>query len=447
MRTAEIGVWAVASLFLVGLIGAAVVGFDVAEIAMVVLFLTIALVAGNLMAGDLDRSWLPTLVVAGFLAKMIGAGLRFYVYRVVYLSQGDAGIYHGAGAQLAQVWRSLSVPSLEGTRGAGTRFLEVIAGFLYTPYTPGLLGGFLIFAMVAFLGQLLFYAAFRRAFPNGRLKLYAIFVLFMPSLVFWPSSIGKDAIMVFFIGLATYGAARLIEHYRFSWIPVLGLGVAGSVAIRPHIGALLVGSVAGAMLLAKGARGAGDRVRKLLLFGLMAAGAVVVIGLFGDRIGLNPEDLELEPYLDEVTRRTNQGGSAVEGDPILTIRDAPQGILRVVFRPLIHEGFSPLALASGIEGTALLALIVWKLPRMVKNAGLLRSRPFLMYSLVYVAGFVVVFSPILNLGILARQRTQMLPLLLALVVVLGWPPPSKRDRPVDGAVTPEELSAAGTSGR
>ena len=75
---------------------------------------------------------------------------------------------------------------------------------------------------------------------------------------------------------------------------------------------------------------------------------------------------------------------------------------------------------SGIEGTALLILILWKFPRMVRNARLLRRKPYLMFSLLFVVGFIVLFSTVLNLGILARQRTQMLPLLLALIVGLGW---------------------------
>ena len=37
-----------------------------------------------------------------------------------------------------------------------------------------------------------------------------------PSLLFWPSSIGKDALMVFFLGLASYGASRLLKFYQFS---------------------------------------------------------------------------------------------------------------------------------------------------------------------------------------------------------------------------------------
>jgi len=154
---------------------------------------------------------------------------------------------------------------------------------------------------------------------------------------------------------------------------------------------------------------------------VLAGFAVVfVVGLSAGQLGLDTEELRLDPFLDELARRTGQGGSAVEGTAIRSIGDVPQAVLRVIFRPLIFEAFSPLALASGIEGTALLFLILWKLPRMIRNAGLLRRKPYLMFSLLFTVGFVVLFSTVLNLGILARQRTQMLPLLLALIVGLGW---------------------------
>lgn len=105
----------------------------------------------------------------------------------------------------------------------------------------------------------------------------------------------------------------------------------------------------------------------------------------------------------------------------------------MLFRPLIFEAFNPLSLASGAEGTVLLLLILWKLPRMITNIRSLRRRPYLIFCLLYSIGFVVAFSSILNLGILARQRTQVLPLLLALVVALGWP--SVREDP--GPEVPE----------
>ena len=36
----------------------------------------------------------------------------------------------------------------------GTAFTEIVTGFIYAPYTPSMLGGFIIFSTIAFAGQL-----------------------------------------------------------------------------------------------------------------------------------------------------------------------------------------------------------------------------------------------------------------------------------------------------
>jgi hypothetical protein len=46
--------------------------------------------------------------------------------------------------------------------------------------------------------------------------------------------------------------------------------------------------------------------------------------------------------------------------------------------------------------------------------------PWVIACGVYILGFIVAFSTVLNLGILSRQRAQVLPFLLALIVALGW---------------------------
>ena len=76
---------------------------------------------------------------------------------------------------------------------------------------------------------------------------------------------------------------------------------------------------------------------------------------------------------------------------------------------------------SALEGTALLLLVIVKFPQMWRNKRLLRERPYLLLCFFYTGGFILGFSAVLNLGILARQRVQMLPMFLALIVALGWP--------------------------
>jgi hypothetical protein len=46
----------------------------------------------------------------------------------------------------------------------------------------------------------------------------------------------------------------------------------------------------------------------------------------------------------------------------------------------------------------------------------------------YTGGFIIGFSAILNLGLLARQRVQVLPMLFALIAGLAWEETKKGSR-------------------
>ena len=126
----------------------------------------------------------------------------------------------------------------------------------------------------------------------------------------------------------------------------------------------------------------------------------------------------------------------------------PGAVVKVLFRPLIYEGTNLQVILSALEGTVLLAIVVWKLPMMWRNKWVLRENPMMMMAFLYTGGFVVAFSAINNLGILARQRVQVLPMFLAWLVVLSWDGHEKprRRRPSDkiGRVEDETLPAEKT---
>ena len=69
---------------------------------------------------------------------------------------------------------------------------------------------------------------------------------FLPSLVFWPSSLGKEAWMIFVLGGATYGLARL---FRGAWWVSSGWGWAhGAGGGAPHLALIFLGSAGVAWL-------------------------------------------------------------------------------------------------------------------------------------------------------------------------------------------------------
>lgn len=377
-----------------------------------------------------DRSWLPRLIMWGFVAKILGTLARFWMVTVLY-GTGDSYVYHLFGTINANVWQAFQVPV--GTAGGqGTAFTEVVTSFLYAVYTPTFLGGFFIFSMLSFMGQLLFLSAFRPWFGQEKGKIYAYAILFFPSLVFWPAGIGKDALMVFSLGLAAYGVSRLLRTYQISAVLLIAPGLYLAASIRPHVAGIFGIATVAAMLLGKAPKKLQGHPKRALMILTALAGVAVLLATFSATFAVTVEGAgatqDPSEFLADVNERTATGGSQIEGGGgIASPAQLPLAIVTVLFRPLIHEGRNAQVIVSAVEGTAMLLLVLWKMPTIWKNKRLIRDKAWVTLCFFYTGGFVLAFSAILNLGILARQRVQVLPFFLALIVALAWDEPKDED--------------------
>jgi len=203
--------------------------------------------------------------------------------------------------------------------------------------------------------------------------------------------------------------------------------------IRPHILAIAVGSIVLAVVFIRAGRLGVGRAARVFLMVIAIVAMVYVVPIAAARIGI---DDGLESFLADQQQNTARGGSAVIGEPATSPLALPEATLRVLFRPLPYEASSPGMLLSALEGMVLLGLVIWRIPTMWANWQIVRKTPFMMLSLAFTAAFVIAFSSIFNLGILARQRSQVIPFLLVVIVGLGWRRWSPTDRARVG--TPRE---------
>ena len=387
-----------------------------------VIVLIAASFIGKAVATREDRDWLPTMIMWAAIAKLIGGFGRYWMVTVLYQT-GDSYSYHMWGSIFAQVWRGMQVP-VSSSGQPGTAFTEIVTGFIYAPYTPSMLGGFIIFSTIAFAGLLLFFLAGRHWLAGYQLKMYGLAVFFAPSLIFWPSSIGKDALMVFFLGLASYGASRLLKFYQFSAIFLIAPGLYLASSIRSHVAAVLGIAIALAALLGKAPKKYAGSAKRAVMILVCVAGAAVSILTFSSTFGVTVDGgggtTDPEQFLSDVSDQTATGGSQVDGGAVGSPAQLPGAIIKVLFRPLIYEAGNAQALLSALEGTALLAITIWNFPTMWRNKGRLREKPYLMMCFFYTGGFIIGFSAILNLGLLARQRVQVMPLFFMLIAGLAW---------------------------
>lgn len=379
-------------------------------------------------AGDLAR--LRPYLWAGFGLKLAGAVASYYVRFDAYGGQADAGRYDAVGSVLAGDVRSgLTTPLSVLPLGQSTTFVEELTGLVYTVVGSSRLGGFMVFAWLSFWGLVLFLKAAIVAVPGLADRRYAVLLFAVPSLVYWGSSIGKESVVGFFLGLSAYGVALVLTDVtaRRRGLVLAAVGLLGAARIRPHFAAIW----AGAALIALVVRSLiemqrSEDGRRSFRFSTVASAAVAVVGFtaiatatleFFPDVDTEEDVAAVERVgliLDEVERRTTQGGSSFDPVPVNGPQDWPYAAARTLTRPLLLEARSFAELLPALEMTVLViaGLAGWR--RLVHVPKLFVTRPYITFAVVALVTFGVAFASVGNLGILVRQRSLVLPLLLLL---------------------------------
>ncbi|MBW3573507.1 MAG: hypothetical protein KY450_01405 [Actinobacteria bacterium] len=366
---------------------------------------------------------LRRLVVVGLGAKLVGTLARYAVLLSVY-GEGDALEYDRIGTQLAGSFAKGDFSVDLGQRVIGTGFIEILTGLVYTVTGPTRLGGFLVYSWFGFWGLYLFFRAFRLACPDGLHRRYGLLLFFLPSMLFWPSSIGKDAWMTLMLGTFAYGAAALLTR-RPSGVLWVVVGTAGSAMVRPHVTVIAVAALMLAYLLVGSGRPSYARpLSKVAGLAVLAVVFFLAFGAVENYLRLD-EETSVDDVFDRTTERTSKGGSEFEAPGARSPAELPVAIFSVLFRPLPFEAANPLALFASLEGTFLLVLFIrhW---RYLRNLVPRRRLPYLTLVASYSLMFAVAFSNVANFGILARQRTQLFPFVLVLLAV---PLPRRKGAP------------------
>jgi hypothetical protein len=378
-------------------------------IALVPVFLLITLPIAN-RAGREERQFdLANLMLLSMALSFIAAYFRF-------LNAVDASVYHAVGRDLADSFRSFNFTPALGRGFIGTGSLRYLTGLVEVVTFKHEFATFLVFAFISFWGRYLLYRAFVIGFPEGDRYRYAKLVLLWPSMIFWPSSSGTEAVMITFLGVASLGAARLFTHQR-GGLTVLALGLVGCGLVRPHVGLLLVAAVLVAYVFRRETHGSTLRIAAKVV------GIIVLIVAAGLAAIQTTEFLELENLgsgsvdqaFEETQAQTAQGGSGFAAARVRTPVDYPVAAVTVLLRPLPFEAHNAESLATGLESTVLLFLIATAIPRLRRLPGILRQHAYVVFASAFTAVFIYAFSVVGNFGILARQRTQVLPFVFVLL--------------------------------
>ena len=359
------------------------------------------------------------LFLAALGLRIFGGLARFQVLETFYAGVGDATGYFGRGWTVAKMIWTVSVPWTHAGfwyyRGKwwGTAMVDKVSGLVLAVIGPSIRGEFIAFSVLAFVGIYAATTAFRRVQP-GQTLAYARIVWLWPSLWFWPSSVGKEAIIVLAMGLVTLGYVG--RRGQPQWT-LLGFGLALAFIIRPHVAAVLA-----LALLAGYWLGTWDRATGRRLLEAAVAAVVAVAALYGmqAQFGLLDADLEgVREFVDEAQAQTLQGGSS--------IGTMPGGVLGLAFafvnlwmRPFPWEAHNLTSLVSSLEIVALWVLVVLYRRHVFWAVRRWWTHPLLRFAVPLWLGYTLMIGLTFgNLGLIARQRAPLF--LFLFMIVLAAP--------------------------
>jgi hypothetical protein len=358
--------------------------------------------------------------LAGLLA--LGLLLRFIAMYYRFDHAVDARTYNVWGTHLAESFRDLNFAPDTGAAVPGTGSMRYISGLAHLLSNSDELGAFLILTWLAFLGCYLLYRAFVTAVPDGDRYRYACLLFLWPSVVLWPSSIGKEAVILFSIGIAALGAARLFTR-RPGGYALLFLGILVTYLVRPHVALIMLVALGAGLVIGRGhprpTRALTPAsIAKVAAVVLLLAAMSVVATRTANYLGIeNLQPTTAEEAFQETQTNTATGGSEFTPADATNPIGYPQAAVTILFRPFPFEANASDQLAASLEtlGLALLMVVSWR--RLISVPWRLRVQPYIGVSLAFVLMFFFVFAAISNFGIIARERTMMLPFVFVLLSV------------------------------
>jgi len=329
----------------------------------------------------------------------------------------DSQRYHTAGsAVFAQLTAGLPVSAHAEVPGTGA--VELMTGYLYLAIGgPNRMVAVYLWALLATIGSLLFWWATRDLVLQRR-NLYSGAVLLAPTLLFWNSTLGKEAPITLGIGCLAV-ALRLLLMRRIGARLALygGVGLTAIAFIRPHVTLAFFAAVVLASLLSRSSRRIGQRPGgKFVLFVAVAGGLLVSVGLSSELLRVGANETLIDAVYDRAeSTSSGEGGSAFTAEPVRSPLQVPGALAIVLLRPYPWEVRTFFQALATLESLGILVLALGVLSRVLRGVLKLEWNVFTLTAVFYVIVFSSAISSYGNFGLVVRQRMQVWQFVIFLV--------------------------------
>ncbi|AZN65668.1 hypothetical protein CFH90_17245 [Acinetobacter johnsonii] len=319
-----------------------------------------------------------------------------YFWYVIYKG-GDATMY----------FTQALLYGFEGDFSFGTGGIIYLTSFLVHVLGLSFFGCFLFFNAFGAIGLIAFDSTLRYATQESSrsIKLLAFLIIFLPSVSFWSSAVGKDSISFMAACLALWAALNFKKRIILFIFAVLAM-----LLVRPHVAAVMVAAYALAFIFDNRA----SIIQRLLVGSMAIIASVVVIPLAMQYAGLGDAQnaADIETYIEQRQGHNLEGGSSVD----ISSMSLPMQLFTYLFRPLPFEANSIFALAASVDNMILLLLFMLGIIAIFKKSKPLveSNRAFLWIYAVIV--LFILATTTANLGIAMRQKWMFAPILIFLLI-------------------------------
>ncbi len=347
--------------------------------------------------------------------------------QALFSSGWDAESYHAQGLLVADQLEFLSYSTVH-RRVPGTGAVDLAVGYLYHFAGSGgqLLTTYLWSGLTA-LGVLVFWLSTRALVDNKRL--YAWFLLFTPTVLFWGSNLGKEPLIVLGIGCFVGAASRVVsgqEGLRAVAMATVAFVTLGYV--RPHIALVAVVSLLFGAVFMRRPRNRSAGFRRGVLIAVPVVLFVVLLPLVGSLLNVESGESVLDAaYTRADATAGGLGDSAYESSATRSVTDVPAAVATVMFRPWPWEVSGPFQALASLEAVIAMVLLVKAVRRRPSRGGSDVRTLMPLLSIAFIVLFSVVVATYGNFGLLVRQRMQVWPFVIFLIFFLS----SSLQRPDD----------------
>ncbi len=288
----------------------------------------------------------------------------------------------------------------------GTAGVSFLTAFLVQGLGVSILGAFLAYNVFGSIGLVAVDGSLRVAVQGTRpfFRALATLIVFLPSISFWSSAIGKDSISFMATGIALWAALDLGKRGL-----LMGFAILMMLIVRPHMAGLMVLGLAFSVVFSTYMSPS-----RRLLYGVIAISVSAILVPFALRYAGVGDSLTIESiseYIEDRQIHNLEGGGAVD----IATMSMPMKLFTYMFRPVFFEVDSVFSLAAAMDNAILFYLFIaggWALLR-YRTQGY-GNRVF-MWAYALMAWGVLAMTTA-NLGIALRQKWMFAPMLIFLLI-------------------------------